>query len=125
MIKSQLLSAGSILTAQLLSGASGPNAPSQARPASQAVDRHPNGISPARPGSIARAKPSPRCRKSGGSSDRENAPDNGDDDDSGEDSDGSSDCSSDEGIAKDERFLTSKAVRARYGNFSDMWIYRR
>jgi predicted DNA-binding transcriptional regulator AlpA len=122
MIKSQLLSAGSILTAQLLSGASGPNAPSQARPAPQTVDRHSNSISPARPGSIARA--GRHCRKSDGSSDREDAPDNGGNDDSGEDPDGSSDGPSDE-VIKDERFLTSKAVRARYGNCSDMWIYRR
>jgi predicted DNA-binding transcriptional regulator AlpA len=43
----------------------------------------------------------------------------------GEGPKGTSNGPSDKGTAKDERFFTSKAVRARYGNCSDMWIYRR
>jgi predicted DNA-binding transcriptional regulator AlpA len=131
MTKSQLLSGGSILAAQLLSGTSRltahgtprPGAPGQAGPVPK--DRTSNSFSPAHlRSSIARAGPSRRSRKSDDSSTSAGAPDGGDDD-SGKRPDDDPEGLPQEATAKDDRFLTSKAVRARYGGCSDMWIYRR
>jgi hypothetical protein len=131
MTKSQLLSGGSTLAAQLLSGTSRltahgtprPGAPGQTGPVPK--DRNPNSFSPADlRSSTARAGPSRRSRKSDDSSASAGAPDGGDDD-SGEGPDDDPEDLPQEGTANDDRFLTSKAVPARYGNCSDMWIYRR
>jgi predicted DNA-binding transcriptional regulator AlpA len=111
---------------QLLSGASTLIAPIEPAPAPKTVTPIPKNfcrphVASARCHKAGRAR---GRRKSTGGSDREDAADNGSDD-SGGDPDGNPGGWSNEAIAQDERFLTSKAVRARYGNCSDMWIYRR
>ena len=71
-----------------------------------------------------RAARSPNTGKSDGNSAAVDASDSGHGD-SDEDPDDGPESPSQEGTDEDERFLTSRAVRARYGNCSDMWIYRR
>jgi hypothetical protein len=111
---------------QLLSGASTLIAPIKPAPAPKRVAPIPKNfcrlhVAAARCHEPGRAR---GRRKSAGGSDREDAAGNGSDD-SGGDPDGNPGGRSNEAIAQDERFLTSKAVRARYGNSSDMWIYWR
>jgi hypothetical protein len=114
MTRSQLLSGTSILIAPPVAT----KTPGTATPA-------PNNNSRSPAAAICRRAGCSRSpRKSGGSSDRKDAPDNGDDD-SSDGLDDDPEGPSHDALAKDERFLTSRAVRARYGNCSDMWIYRR